>query len=95
MRGNGRVRQSYRTICHLELSQLAFPLDPLVRFAGALYSIFEFAAPVRQALGDLIRTARDVTTDVPARKFHIGQIVQLRPAALGRPPSVAIKKETE
>jgi hypothetical protein len=47
----------------LHASQLAFPHDPLVRFVRALYSIFEFAAPVRQALGDLIRTARDVTTD--------------------------------
>jgi hypothetical protein len=50
-------------VSRLHASQLAFPHDPLVRFVRALYSIFEFDAPVRQALGDLIRTARDITTD--------------------------------
>jgi hypothetical protein len=57
------LRRGSGWVSRLHASQLAFPHDPLVRFVRALYSIFEFAAPVRQAFGDLIRTARDVTTD--------------------------------
>jgi hypothetical protein len=51
------------TAWSLYFSQLAFPRHALVRFVHAFYSIFEFAADVRQLFRDFIRTARDIAVD--------------------------------
>jgi hypothetical protein len=48
-----------------------FPRDPLVPFGRAFYSIFEFAADVRQSLGHFTRTASDVATTGAAELYDL------------------------